>query len=200
MFRLNQLPYLDSKHEYLWGSRVVDEVADRSVPVLRADKPHTVRSLTGRLLELARGGLDDTGFPVLVKDVDYSRDREFSISGNGKEREGRGREGSGAKGVLRVVGFLGINELEHALGEKPLHQTSINLRSSDHELIGIAELADDPDARVNLMPMDENHMRNSIHSTFSFADSGDMSRFNPYDISRYIDRVSLLLVLSMDPC
>ena len=111
------MPYLDAKHEYLWGSRVADEVADRNVPVLRADKPHTVRSLTGRLLELARGAMDDTGFPVLVKDVDHGRERDFSISGgNGKEREGRGRDGAGAKGVLRVVGFLGINELEHALG------------------------------------------------------------------------------------
>lgn len=63
----------------------------------------------------------------------------------------------------------------------------------------IAELADDPDARVNLMPMDENHMRNSIHSTFSFADSGDLSRFNPYDISRYIDRVRLICCPSFDP-
>jgi chloride channel 3/4/5 len=113
MDRLNQLPYLDSKHEYLWGSRIADEVADRTVPVLRADKPHTVRSLTGRLLELARGGLDDTGFPVLMRDVDVARD---FMGGNGKEREGRVREGSGMKGVLRVVGFLGINELEHALG------------------------------------------------------------------------------------
>jgi chloride channel 3/4/5 len=51
-----------------------------------------VRSLTGKLLELARLGSADTGFPVLVK------------------------EGGGGSSVLRVVGFLGMNELEHALG------------------------------------------------------------------------------------
>jgi chloride channel 3/4/5 len=92
---LNQLPYLDSKHEYIWGGRRVLEVADSESPHLRADKSHSVRSLTGKLLELARLGLADTGFPVLVK------------------------EGSG-HGKLRVVGFLGMNELEHALGELSL--------------------------------------------------------------------------------
>ena len=98
------------------------------MPILRADKPHTVRSLTGRLLELARGGLDDTGFPVLVKDVDVARTSEFTISGNGKEREGRTREGSGTKGVLRVVGFLGINELEHALGKHVFNSLNRNAK------------------------------------------------------------------------
>jgi len=74
---LNQLPYLDSKHEYLWGSRMVSEIADRAVPTLRADKPHTVRSLTGKLLELARLGLADTGFPLLVKEPVMEDGRQF---------------------------------------------------------------------------------------------------------------------------
>jgi hypothetical protein len=39
--KLNQLPYLDSKHEYLWGGKRAAEVAERDVPVLRADKSHT---------------------------------------------------------------------------------------------------------------------------------------------------------------
>lgn len=89
---LNQLPYLDAKHEYLWDQRRVVDLADPDVPVLRADKAHTVRSLTGRLLELARKGMGDTGFPVLTK-------------------EGTDR--------IRVVGFLGMNELEHALSRSP---------------------------------------------------------------------------------
>jgi chloride channel 3/4/5 len=92
---LNQLPYLDAKHEYLWGSRMVSEIADRDVPTLRVDKPHTVRSLTGKLLELARLGLADTGFPLLVKEPIMEDGRQF--------------------GCFRVVGFLGMNELEHAL-------------------------------------------------------------------------------------
>lgn len=109
---MNQLPYLDAKHEYFWGSRLVSEVAERDVPILRADKVHTVRSLTGKLLELARLGMADTGFPVLVKEASAHASASASASdrGGGGKRE---RE----TGCLRVVGFLGMNELEHALGE-----------------------------------------------------------------------------------
>lgn len=112
---LNQLPYLDSKHEYLWGSRVVEEIADRSVPVLRADKVHTVRSLTGRMLELARGGLADTGFPVLVREHGAAAGRRGD-EGHGHGHGGNGKERERDRGGMRVIGFLGTNELEHALG------------------------------------------------------------------------------------
>lgn len=115
---MNQLPYLDAKHEYFWGSRLVSEVAERDVPILRADKVHTVRTLTGKLLELARLGMADTGFPVLVKEAtahaSYDRERERQRTGDRvHERHGE-REN---RGCLRVVGFLGMNELEHALCE-----------------------------------------------------------------------------------
>lgn len=66
------------------------------MPILRADKAHTVRSLTGRLLESHRLGMADTGFPVLIKEV---------------VGDGEGRQ----FGALRVVGFLGMDEVEHAL-------------------------------------------------------------------------------------
>lgn len=108
---LNQLPYLDSKHEYLWGSRRASSVADRSVPHLRADKPHTVRSLTGKLLELVRLGMEDTGFPVLAKGVTSAGGPGTNVGLGLEGGIGSGRERS----CLRVVGFLGINELEHAL-------------------------------------------------------------------------------------
>ena len=94
---LNQLPYLDAKHEHLWGGRRAAEVAERDVPVLRADKTYTVRTLTGKLLELVRVGMADSGFPVLVKETVDADGRTFS--------------------AMRVVGFLGMNELEHALCE-----------------------------------------------------------------------------------
>lgn len=74
---------------------MVSEVAERDVPTLRIDKPHTVRSLTGKLLELSRLGLADTGFPLLAKEPISEDGRVF--------------------GVNRIMGFLGINELEHAL-------------------------------------------------------------------------------------
>jgi chloride channel 3/4/5 len=120
---------------------------DRDAPTLRADKTHTVRELTGRLLELVRLGYADAGFPVLVKEP-------------AADREGR------TFPTLRILGFLGINELEHALNE----------------------LADEPDAEVNLIP-DDTLMRSSRLSIFSFSESHE-GRHNPYDLSQYIDRVS----------
>lgn len=125
---------------------------DRDAPTLRADKPHTVRELTGKLLELVRLGYADAGFPVLVK--------EPAI-----DREGR------PTSVLRVLGFLGINEVEHAL----------------------TALADEPDASINLMPDDTVPMpRSSMMSIFSFRESSD-GRGNPYDLSQYLDRVGCAL-------
>lgn len=120
---------------------------DREAPTLRADKPHTVRELTGRLLELVRLGYADAGFPVLVKEPT-------------SDREGR------TYSTFRVVGFLGINELEHAL----------------------TELQDEPDAIMNLTP-EEGGLHSSRISIFSFNESHE-PRNNPYDLSQYIDRVS----------
>lgn len=75
-------------------------MSERDVPILRADKQHTVRTLTGKLLELVRVGMADSGFPILVKE---------SVEADGRAYSG-----------LRVVGFLGMNELEHALCESTL--------------------------------------------------------------------------------
>ncbi|KAK4689513.1 hypothetical protein P7C73_g598, partial [Tremellales sp. Uapishka_1] len=96
VIEMNQLPYLDGKAEYLWGGHRLSEVADREVPTLRADATHTVRELTGRLLELVRLGLGDTGFPIVVK--------EQTMGSDGKKYH-----------CLRTIGFLGVNELEHSL-------------------------------------------------------------------------------------
>ncbi|KAK8854828.1 hypothetical protein IAR55_003567 [Kwoniella newhampshirensis] len=161
---LNQLPYLDSKREYLWGSRRASTIANRSVPVLRTDKQHTVRSLTGKLLELVRLGMADSGFPVLVKEQTASPTGGMGLDGgmvSGRERS-----------CLRIVGFLGMSELEHAL----------------------AELSDEPDATLNLMPDDadsQTRTRSSAMSIFSFADSNVDGGWSPYDLSRYIDRAPI---------
>lgn len=55
-----------------------------------------------------------------------------------------------------------------------------------------AVLSDEPDAQLNLMSEDSGsrHPRSSVMSIFSFAESYSDTRHNPYDISRYIDRVS----------
>ena len=61
----------------------------RDVSVIRVDEKNTVSSLRTRLLDLTSSGSDDSGFPILQNDV--------SDSG------------------LRMVGYIGSNELEHAL-------------------------------------------------------------------------------------
>ncbi|KAK0454689.1 chloride channel [Armillaria borealis] len=86
---LSQLPYLDSKIEYLWGKLTIGDVNDRDVEVIRLDRPNTVESLRNQLQTLLSSGNDDGGFPILR---------------TGGEEEG-----------MRMVGYIGANELEHAL-------------------------------------------------------------------------------------
>ncbi|KAK0486090.1 chloride channel [Armillaria novae-zelandiae] len=86
---LSQLPYLDSKIEYLWGKLTIGDVNDRDVEVIRLDRPNTVESLRNQLQTLLSSGNDDGGFPILRTDG---------------EEEG-----------MRMVGYIGANELEHAL-------------------------------------------------------------------------------------
>ncbi|KAK0212563.1 chloride channel [Desarmillaria ectypa] len=85
---LSQLPYLDSKIEYLWGKLTIGDVTDRDVEVIRLDRPNTVESLRDQLQTLLSSGNDDGGFPILRTDSE---------------------EG------MRMVGYIGANELEHAL-------------------------------------------------------------------------------------
>ncbi|KAH0589057.1 hypothetical protein H2248_004829 [Termitomyces sp. 'cryptogamus'] len=89
VIELSQLPYLDLKHEYLWGSLQINDVTARDVEVIRLDKKNTVTTLRDQLVMLMRTGNDDSGFPILRLD---SND-------NG----------------LRMVGYIGASELEHAL-------------------------------------------------------------------------------------
>ena len=98
---LNQLPFLDARRTHLWSHHTIGSIAEQDLPVLRADKSHTVRSLTGKLLELARDGMADSGFPVLQ--------REPGILGDDRISSG-----------LRVVGFIGMAEMDHALGTSEL--------------------------------------------------------------------------------
>ncbi|KAF8630644.1 hypothetical protein AX15_002795 [Amanita polypyramis BW_CC] len=87
---LSQLPYLDSKHEYLWGNLQINDVTAREVEVIRLDRKNTVRSLRDQLLKLVASGHDDGGFPILRKESSEVDD-------------------------MRLVGYIGANELEHAL-------------------------------------------------------------------------------------
>ncbi|TFK54445.1 hypothetical protein OE88DRAFT_1655111 [Heliocybe sulcata] len=101
VIELSQLPYLDAKHNYTWGDLQVNDVTDRDIDIIRADTQNTVESLRDKLQDLVASGYDDGGFPVLKK-ID-------------SESEG-----------LRMIGWIGANELEHAL--------SIVAESADHPI------------------------------------------------------------------
>lgn len=87
VIELSQLPYLDYKHEYLWGALQVSDVTDRKVETIIVDDQNTVRALRDKLLAAVRDGNGDSGLPILQK------------------------EDAGCK----MVGYIGASELEHAL-------------------------------------------------------------------------------------
>lgn len=89
VIELSQLPYLDAKHEYLWSNLSINEVTDRDVDVIRVDRHNTVESLRDQLQLLLSAEQDDGGFPIL--------------------RPSRDEDG------VRLVGYIGASELEHAL-------------------------------------------------------------------------------------
>ncbi|KAF5354712.1 hypothetical protein D9756_005341 [Leucocoprinus leucothites] len=89
VIELNQLPFLDSKHEYLWGNLQINDVTSRDVDTIQLEENNTVMSLRDKLLALNMAGNEDSGFPILRKDAN--------------------EDGS------RMVGYIGASELEHAL-------------------------------------------------------------------------------------
>lgn len=89
VIELSQLPYLDAKHEYLWSNLSIKEVTDRDVDVIRVDQHNTVESLRDQLQSLLNAEHDDGGFPILRP----------SFDGDG----------------MRMIGYIGASELEHAL-------------------------------------------------------------------------------------
>ncbi|KAG6891476.1 hypothetical protein C0992_006207 [Termitomyces sp. T32_za158] len=89
VIELNQLPYLDSKHEYLWGNLQINDVTAHDAEVIRLDTMNTVTTLRDQLVALMQSGNDDSGFPILRPDSNDDG--------------------------MRMVGYIGANELEHAL-------------------------------------------------------------------------------------
>ena len=61
----------------------------RDVDTIRADRTNTVKSLRDQLQEAVSAGYGDGGFPILRKEP----------------------------GGLKMIGYIGVNELEHALSE-----------------------------------------------------------------------------------
>lgn len=62
---------------------------DRNVGLICLDERNTVKELRDKLQSSLRSGYADSGFPIVRREA----------------------------GGLRVVGYIGVNELEHALGE-----------------------------------------------------------------------------------
>lgn len=89
IIELNQLPFLNSKHEYLWGNLQIQDAMLRDVDTIQFDENNTVSSLRHKLDALRKSGNDDEGFPILKKD--------FTEDGS------------------RMIGYIGASELEHAL-------------------------------------------------------------------------------------
>ncbi|KAH9858448.1 chloride channel [Lenzites betulinus] len=142
VIELSQLPYLDAKHEYLWGNLLINDVTDRDVDVIRVDRENTVKSLRDQLQFLVESGNSDSGFPILRPD----------------------EEGT------RMVGYIGANELEHAL----------------------SIVADDPDQPITFTAGSPHHGGPMASSISSLAETG--SNFigaDPYDFSYYMDQAPL---------
>ncbi|KAF8893807.1 voltage-gated chloride channel [Infundibulicybe gibba] len=140
---LSQLPYLDAKHEYLWGSLQINDVTARDVEVIKLDQKNTVKSLRDQLLTLTSSGNDDGGFPILRRD---SNDDD-----------------------MRLVGYIGSNELEHAL--------SIVADAADDEVFF------NPTYSHNIM----------ASSSISSFEGAHCPTPDPFDFSAYMDQAPLTL-------
>ncbi|KAJ7462373.1 chloride channel [Mycena galericulata] len=145
VIELSQLPYLDSKHEYLWGSLQVNDVTVRDVEVIRLDHTNTVRTLTDQLRTLLSTSNDDSGFPILRKD-----------------------DHDGPSG-LRMTGYIGANELEHAL----------------------SIVADDPDDEVQFHPEFMHRGGRASASFSSLLENGQTPELDLFDFSIYMDQAPL---------
>ncbi|EIN11917.1 hypothetical protein PUNSTDRAFT_61841 [Punctularia strigosozonata HHB-11173 SS5] len=143
---LNQLPYLDGKHDPLWGDLQISDVVNRDVEVIRVDRENTVKSLCDQLQQLLSSGTDDSGFPILRPD-----DR---------------KDGGG----MRMIGYIGASELEHAL----------------------SIVADEADSPVSFR-VTQAHQHGDITSSSisSLAETSIYAAGDPFDFSVYMDQAPL---------
>ncbi|KAJ7647251.1 chloride channel [Roridomyces roridus] len=146
VIELSQLPYLDSKHEYLWGNLNVNDATRRDVEVIRLDRTNTGRTLTEQLETLLVIGNDDGGFPILRTDEDDEYHEK-----------------------LRMVGYIGASELEHAL----------------------SIIADDPDEEVQFHPEFAHRGGRASASLSSLLENGQPPHLDVFDFSIYMDQAPL---------
>jgi chloride channel 3/4/5 len=126
----------------------------RDVEVIRQDRENTVESLRDQLQAVLCAGHDDTGFPILRQD---------------KHDEG-----------LRMVGYIGANELEHALSMLlSVHNGSERLNS----LFEIGIVAEEAKGHVRFHTT---HVHNIDTSSVA---SEEQDGIDPFDFSVYMDKV-----------
>ena len=180
---LSQLPYLDSKHEYLWGNLQISDVVcvhgfpvillggtdtilflktARDVEVIYLDRKNTVRSLCDQLLRLTAAGHDDSGFPILRKES--------------SEDDG-----------MRLVGYIGANELEHAL-------SAFYLLLHRHFLADTSKgiVADNGDDEVHFHTAYTHDLASSSMSSSTFDTFH--GNIDPFDFTPYMDQVLEFLI------
>ncbi|KAF8521256.1 chloride channel [Hysterangium stoloniferum] len=84
---LIELPYLDGKMEHLWGGLQAGDAAVREVDAIYLERPNTVRQLRDQLQSVVSAGYGDGGLPILQQE----------------------------SGGSKMIGYIGVSELEHAL-------------------------------------------------------------------------------------
>ncbi|KAF9227313.1 hypothetical protein BS17DRAFT_800360 [Gyrodon lividus] len=145
VIELSQLPYLDARHEYLWSHFSINDVTDREVDVIRLDNPNTVENLRDQFQSLLNTGHDDSGFPILRPHGDSGR--------------------------MRMVGYIGASELEHAL----------------------AIVAEDAEEGVNFQSSNFNrHCDLTASYSSSWIDNSQADE-DPFDFSVYTDEAPLTI-------
>jgi len=140
VIELSQLPYLDGKHDYYWGNHMVGDVADRDANVIKVDRENTVKSLRDQLLGLVSDE-EDKGFPILRQD----------------------------DGGMRMVGYIGANELEH----------------------GLIIVADEAESQVSFHPTSPYSHGTYGTSSISSLMDGETVEGDPFDFSVYMDKAPL---------
>lgn len=139
VIELSKLPYLNAKHQYIWGNLTVSDAMDRTVETIHVEGSNTVRTLRDQLARVLVSGYADRGFPILRAD------------GNVKKS--------------RMLGYIGVNELEHAL--------SIVAEEADHLVL--------------FQPTTQRFRTLSSSSISSFFDRAE----DPFDFSVYMDKAPL---------
>ncbi|THH28756.1 hypothetical protein EUX98_g5452 [Antrodiella citrinella] len=145
VIELAQLPYLDAKRDYVWGSHEINDVTDRDADAIRMENLNTVKSLRDQLFSLVHSGNGDSGFPLLRED-NYGQ---------------------------RMVGYIGANELEHAL----------------------SIVADDADEGVSFHATKPYTHGGAMSSSLSSlaAETGSVMNYDALDFSPYMDKAPLIV-------